>query len=178
MMASSADYKGEHLFVPGATDTRSFRNALGTFTTGVTVVTAIGDSGPMGMTVNSFTSVSLDPPLVLWSPAKSSARHDLFARAEHFVIHVLSAEQHELGMRFARRGSSFSDLDWSVNAQGAPVISGTLARFECVRSSLHDAGDHTIIIGRVLCAAHREGAPLCFSRGSFGHFSEKVIQNA
>ncbi len=178
MMATSADYTSEHLFVPGATDTRSFRNALGTFTTGVTVVTAVGDDGPMGMTVNSFSSVSLDPPLVLWSPAKSSARHGLFTGAEHFVIHVLSAEQHELGLRFARPGSSFSDLDWRLNAEGAPLISGTLARFECARSSLHDAGDHTIIIGRVLRAAHREGAPLCFSRGSFGHFAENVVQNA
>lgn len=164
---------GEHVFVPEPANTRSYRNALGSFTTGVTVVTAMGPNGPIGMTVNSFASVSLDPPLVLWSPAKSSARHGLFTDAEHYAIHVLGADQDDLSGRFTRDGAGFAGLHWRYNDEGAPVIPGTLARFECVLSTLHDAGDHTLVIGRVLRATHREGDPLCFSRGSFGRFAHK-----
>ncbi|MFB9949532.1 flavin reductase family protein [Rhizobium puerariae] len=161
----------EHAFIPGASTARHYRNALGTFTTGVTVVTARTPDGPIGMTVNSFTSVSLDPPLVLWSPAKSSSRHAAFTAASHFAIHVLSAEQDLLSARFTRGGLGFEKLAWIENMEGVPVIPGTLARFECELSSMHDAGDHTLILGRVLRAAHREGNPLCFSRGVFGRFA-------
>ncbi|PRD40885.1 flavin oxidoreductase [Phyllobacterium phragmitis] len=173
-VAGNLSSHGEHVFVPDATNARTFRNALGSFTTGVTVVTARGPGGPTGMTVNSFASVSLDPPLVLWSPAKRSARHGIYTKAEHYVIHVLSADQDALSVRFTRGGGGFDGLSWYVNEEGAPIIPGTLARFECIRSMLHDAGDHTIIIGKVLRAAHREGDPLCFSRGSFGRFAHKA----
>lgn len=166
----------EHVFVPNASTARHYRNALGTFTTGVTVVTAKGPDGPIGMTVNSFTSVSLDPPLVLWSPAKTSSRYQAFTAAAHFAIHVLSAEQNPLSIRFTRGGSGFDDLHWLENAEGVPVIPGTLARFECELSSLHDAGDHALILGRVLRATHREGDPLCFSRGTFGRFASTADQ--
>ncbi|WP_267551888.1 flavin reductase family protein [Rhizobium rhizogenes] len=160
----------EHVFTPDAETTRSFRTALGTFPTGVTVVTANADTGPIGMTVNSFASVSLDPPLVLWSPAKSSSRHALFTSAGHFTIHVLSAEQTMLSSRFTRGGQGFTDLGWEQNIEGAPVIPGTLARFECEQQSVYDAGDHSLIIGRVLRVALRDGEPLCFARGGFGRF--------
>ncbi|KXF75981.1 flavin oxidoreductase [Paramesorhizobium deserti] len=166
--------RSEHLFVPEPANFRSFRDALGSFTTGVTVVTALGPHGPMGMTVNSFASVSLDPPLVLWSPAKSSTRHDLFTAADYYAIHVLSADQNDLSVRFTRGGAGFAGLEWDCNEEGAPVIPETLARFECVRSTIYDAGDHSIVIGRVLRAAHREGEPLCFLRGSFGRFARTV----
>jgi flavin reductase (DIM6/NTAB) family NADH-FMN oxidoreductase RutF len=161
----------EHIFVPDPENLRTFRNALGAFTTGVTVVSVMTSEGPVGITVNSFASVSLDPPLVLWSAAKSSARHDLFTRADHYAIHVLGADQHQLSARFTRGGKGFEGLDWDENEDGAPIISGTLTRFECRRYTLHEAGDHTIVIGRVLRAAQREGEPLCFSRGSFGRFA-------
>ena len=164
----------EHRFVPDAENSRAYRNALGTFTTGVTVVTVPTPAGPIGMTVNSFASVSLDPPLVLWSPAKSSSRHGLFTAARHFAVHILGLEQDALSTRFTRGGLGFEGLDWQENDEGAPVIAGTLARFECETASLHDAGDHTIMLGRVLRAAHREGDPLCFSRGAFGHFRRHV----
>lgn len=163
----------EQIFVPDAANARLFRSALGSFTTGVTVVTAMGEAGPAGMTVNSFASVSLDPPLVLWSPAKSSARHRLFTTAEHFVVHVLSVEQAHLSTRFTRGGDGFEGIDYEVNDEGVPVLAGTLARFECLRSALHDAGDHTIVVGRVLRGAHRDGEPLCFSRGNFGLFTRR-----
>ncbi|NTJ41752.1 flavin reductase family protein [Agrobacterium larrymoorei] len=171
MTQLNVNLREEHSFVPDATTARSFRNALGTFPTGVTVVTVDTPDGPTGMTVNSFSSVSLDPPLILWSPAKTSSRHDLFANAKHFVIHVLDAEQDSLCSRFTRGGLGFAELNWQSNPEGAPIIPGTLSRFECVQSSIYDAGDHSIIVGRVLRAAHREGEPLCFARGAFGRFT-------
>ena len=112
----------------------------------------------MGMTVNSFTSVSLDPPLVLWSPAKSSSKHDAFAAVDHYAIHVLSAEQDGLSACFTRGGTAFEGLEWQLNTEGAPVIPGTLSRFECRRFALHDAGDHSLIIGRVLQLAPEDVA--------------------
>nr|WP_105403085.1 MULTISPECIES: flavin reductase family protein [Neorhizobium] len=174
--ADTASITSEQIFVPDASTARHYRNALGAFTTGVTVVTATTPDGPIGMTVNSFTSVSLDPPLVLWSPAKSSSRHAAFTAAGHFAIHVLSADQDLLSARFTRGGLGFEELFWNQNHEGVPVIPGTLARFECELSSMHDAGDHTLILGRVLRAAHREGDPLCFSRGTFGRFASTTSQ--
>nr|WP_320197982.1 flavin reductase family protein [Agrobacterium sp. rho-13.3]MDX8306277.1 flavin reductase family protein [Agrobacterium sp. rho-13.3]MDX8307392.1 flavin reductase family protein [Agrobacterium sp. rho-13.3] len=161
----------EHMFVPDAENTRSFRTALGNFPTGVTVVTAQTPGGPIGMTVNSFSSVSLDPPLILWSPAKTSSRHDFFAGATHFAIHVLSADQGALSGRFTRGGLGFEEFIWDANPEGVPIIPGTLSRFECERASIYDGGDHSIILGRVLRAAHRDGEPLCFARGGFGRFA-------
>ncbi len=100
------------------------------------------------MTVNSFASVSLDPPLVLWSPAKSSSRHAAFIGAEYFAIHVLGADQDHLSTAFTRGGSGFDGIEVRFNDEGVPVLPGTLARFECLQQAQHDAGDHTIIIGR------------------------------
>ena len=169
--ATLHDHTGEHRFVPDASTARSFRNALGTFPTGVTIVTVETENGPMGMTVNSFSSVSLDPPLVLWSPAKTSSRHGFFVTADNFAIHVLDANQNLLCARFTRGGQGFDALPFDRNEEGVPIIPGTLSRFECARVSVHDAGDHSIVIGKVLRAAHREGEPLCFARGAFGRFT-------
>ena len=171
MMAANDIHASEAVFVPGADNHRAFRNALGSFTTGVTVVTAMTAEGPIGMTVNSFASVSLDPPLVLWSPAKSSSRYGAFTGARHFAIHVLGADQDHLSAAFTRGGNGFGGIEVRFNDEGVPVLPGTLARFECVEQAQHDAGDHTIIIGRVLRVAHRQGEPLCFSGGRFGRFA-------
>lgn len=161
----------EHRFVPDVANTRDFRTALGNFPTGITVVTAQAPGGPVGMTVNSFASVSLDPPLILWSPAKTSSRHDIFAGAMHFAIHVLGADQGELSSRFTRGGLGFENFAWEMNPEGVPIIPGTLSRFECERASVYDGGDHSILLGRVLRAAHRDGEPLCFARGAMGRFA-------
>lgn len=171
MMAANDIHALEAVFVPGADNHRAFRNALGSFTTGVTVVTAMTPDGPIGMTVNSFASVSLDPPLVLWSPAKSSSRYGVFTAARHFAIHVLGADQDHLSAAFTRGGSGFDGIEVKFNDEGVPVLPGTLARFECTEQAQHDAGDHTIIIGKVLRVAHRQGEPLCFSGGRFGRFA-------
>ena len=171
MATIEAEARSEAVFVPGGDSHRAYRSALGSFTTGVTVVTAMSPGGPIGMTVNSFASVSLDPPLVLWSPSKRSSRHAAFSQARHFAVHVLSADQAHLSDAFTRGGQGFEGLARLVNEDGVPILPGTLARFECRQQIQHDAGDHTLIIGRVLRVAHRPGEPLCFSGGRFGRFA-------
>lgn len=150
---------------------RAFRDALGRFATGVTVVTCAGPDGPMGFTANSFAAVSLDPPLVLWSPAKSSSRFVHYAQAQHYAIHVLDADHAGWVARFGRDGAGFHGLSHELSAEGVPVIHGALARFDCAQHASHDGGDHLIVVGRVLRAAYRDGAPLVFSQGGYGRFS-------
>ncbi len=159
-------------FVPGPGTERRFRDALGAWATGVTVVTTRGPQGPMGITANSFASLSLDPPLVLWSPARFSRRFDTFAGAAHFAIHVLGAGQMELGRHFARQGEDFDLPGMTLNAQGVPVLPGCLAVFECAAEAVHAGGDHAIVVGRVLAARHRPGAPLVFHGGLYGGFGD------
>ena len=158
-------------FVPGPDTAHDFRSALSRFATGVTVVTCTSELGPLGMTVNSFASVSLDPPLILWSPAKASTRFDAFVAAESFVVHVLGNNQEDTCRQFARDGLDFSGIDLSEAHGGAPLIQGCLAEFECSRFAVHDAGDHAIVVGRVEAAAARDGKPLVFAGGAFGGFN-------
>lgn len=157
--------------VPDAANARLFRDALGRFATGVTVVTIAGPDGPMGFTANSFASLSLDPALVLWSPAKSSQRYPFYAAARHYAIHVLGQDQAKMPARFSRGGQGFSGLDWQLNAEGVPTLPGALARFDCVQHATHDGGDHLIIVGQVLRLALEEGEPLVFAKGRFGSFT-------
>ncbi|MCR9127401.1 MAG: flavin reductase family protein [Rhodobacteraceae bacterium] len=161
----------EHEFIPGPENGRAFRDALGCYGTGVTIVTAMTDDGPLGMTANSFASLSMDPPLVLWSPAKTSRRYDGFARAERFCIHVVADTQQTLANHFARQGHGFDKVEWHPSEDGTPILEGVLARFECRQVALHDGGDHGLIIGHVLRAAHRPGQGLMFKRGQYGGFS-------
>ena len=155
----------------GCIEARAFRNALGKYATGVAIVTCDCAHGPLGMTANSFASVSLEPPLVLWSPAKASKRFAAFESAAHFAIHVLDENQRHFCEAFASEGSNFSSVDWQVSDKGVPLIANTLARFECERYDVHDGGDHAIIVGKVTKAAFREGNPLVFAGGRFGRFS-------
>lgn len=150
-----------------ADDARAYRDALGSFATGVTIVTVPCADGPIGITANSFASVSLDPPLVLWSPAKSSNRFKYFDGAPHFAIHVLDTHQQEACNGFTKDKSAFDGLDWVTGEHDVPHIRGCLARFECTLDASHDAGDHTIIVGRVRNAAFRTGLPLLFQGGRF-----------
>ncbi|TYB91073.1 flavin reductase family protein [Oceaniovalibus sp. ACAM 378] len=155
-------------FTPGPDTSREFRAALGRFATGVTVVTTQTADGPLGITANSFAAVSLDPPLVLWSPARAAGRFAPFVTAEHFAIHIMSADQRSVCEAFVSDGAAFGDLVWAPGKTGAPLIEGCLAQFECVRHAVHDGGDHAIIVGRVLHAAHGDGAPLLFAGGRYG----------
>ena len=161
-------------FTPGPETERDFREALGQFATGVAVVTCQSETGPLGITANSFTSVSLDPPLVLWSPARASKRFAAFAAAEHFAIHVLAADQFPLCKQFARNGTGFQGLDWHEGDHDVPLIDGSLARFECIQHAIHEGGDHAIIVGRVRAAAIGQGNPLLFAKGTYGRFTDGV----
>jgi flavin reductase (DIM6/NTAB) family NADH-FMN oxidoreductase RutF len=159
----------ETVFDP--TDPRALRDAFGRFATGITLVTTPGPEGPVGFVANSFASLSLDPPLVLWSPARASSRFQLFTEAAHFAIHVLEAGQKDWLSRFGRGGSGFAGLDHSVTTEGLPALSGALARFDCAAHALHDGGDHAIVVGRVLRVTVRAGEPLLFAQGRYGGFA-------
>lgn len=158
-------------FSPGPETARAFRDALGHFATGVTLITIAGPEGPMGFVANSFSSLSLDPPLVLWSLARSSRRFGHFAEAEHFSIHVLGQKQADWPRRFGRDGVGFAGLDWHLSPEGAPAIAAAPMRFDCSQHCAHDGGDHLIILGRVLRVTPGEGAPLIFAKGRYGGFA-------
>jgi flavin reductase (DIM6/NTAB) family NADH-FMN oxidoreductase RutF len=162
----------ENTFTPDD-EARAFRDALGCFATGVTVVTIQSDHEPMGFTANSFASLSMDPPLVLWSPAKSSSRFAHYARARHYAIHVLASDQDDMIQRFIRGGPAFDGLSYHHNAEGVPLIPGALARFECEQHATHEGGDHLIVVGRVLRCAKAEGQPLVFAQGQYGGFTAR-----
>lgn len=155
----------------GAADgTRRLRMVMGRYATGVTVVTTRGPSGPLGMTANSVTSVSLDPPLLLWCPSRASQRFAAFETADHYAIHVLAADQLALCHRFSRSGDDFAGLEIGETPDGLPALPGCLARFDCRAEARHDGGDHAILVGRVLRAEMREGDPLLFWNGRYGDF--------
>jgi flavin reductase (DIM6/NTAB) family NADH-FMN oxidoreductase RutF len=156
--------------LPGPATLRDFRHALGRFATGVTLITTQTEGGPVGFTANSFASVSLDPPLVLWSAARASARFPIFAAAKTYSIHILGEDDAALVARFIRGGAGFDGLSTTKSAGGSPIIPQTLARFDCHQHATHDGGDHLIIVGRVTHFAMRDGAPLVFSQGTYGSF--------
>lgn len=145
---------------------RDLRNALGRFATGVTVVTTMTAGGPLGITANSFSSVSLDPPLVLWSPARKSSRFPAFEAAPYFAIHILSDAQRDLAERFAK-GSDFTEILFESGHGGTPLLAGCAARFECRHAAGHDGGDHLIVVGEVLRVVEQDVAPLLFHRGAY-----------
>lgn len=157
--------------IPPKGDPAGLRAAFGQFATGVTLVTIAAPEGPMGFVANSFASLSLDPPLLLWCPAKASLRFARFAAAEHFSVHVLGRGQRALLDRFARGGPGFAGSEPETSAEGVPILPGTIARYDCVRFSTHDGGDHVVIVGRVLRWALAEGEPLVFSQGRYGGFA-------
>ena len=151
------------------TDTKAFRQCLGQFATGVTVVTCCDREGnPCGITANSFSSVSLEPPLVLWNIAKVSNSLDAYLEARHFVINVLTSEQQALSQHFARSDhTSFDDVEFERNAEAVPLLAGSLAYFECETREIHECGDHHIIVGEVARFERRDGEPLLFFGGAY-----------
>ena len=156
---------------PGPDTARDFRTALGRFATGVTLVTCDSDIGPLGITANSFASLSLDPALVLWSPARSSRRFTAFTEARHFAIHILRDDQLALARAFTHHGQAWEGVGWRASPEGVPQIDDALARFDCRRHAIHDGGDHAIVVGEVTSATIGEGAPLIFAGGGFGGFA-------
>ena len=167
---------GDDVAVPGddpaaAAAARRFRDVLSQFGSGVTVVTTMSGDEPVGMTCQSFSSVSLDPPLVMFVPAKTSRAWPMIQRAGRFCVNVLSAEQAGLSNQMASRGvDKFAGVDWTPSQHtGSPVLSGTLAHIDCTVHAVHEAGDHYVVIGRALdLQVGAEGSdPLLFFRGQY-----------
>lgn len=150
-------------------DAREFRDALGCFATGVTVVTARGADGEnVGCTANSFSSVSLDPPLVMWAIAKNANSYDAFIQAKNFAIHILHAGQQDMSKLFATKDvNKFSEISWSEGEGGVPLLDDYSVRFECSTENLVEGGDHIIIVGRVHAMDNPDAEPLGFYQGKY-----------
>lgn len=156
-----------------APDPASYRTVLGHFATGVTIVTALDGGEPVGMACNSFTGgVSLDPPLVLFCGAHSSTTFPRIRAAGRWAANILGEDDQELCRLFAQKGADrFAHVRYRMGASGAPVLEDALAYVDCVTEAEHDAGDHVIVVGRVLELGHAsEGRPLVFYRGGYGRF--------
>jgi len=148
----------------------ALRRAFSKFATGVAVVTTSGkDDNPVGLTINSFSSVSLDPALVLWSLVNSSPNLDVFRNASHFAINILSNEQREISEIFARPSDDrFANIHWHRGIAGLPVIRNTIATFECHRTMTIEAGDHVVFFGEVQDCEQCDLEPLLFFSGKYG----------
>lgn len=153
-----------------AIDPLHFRNVLGHFATGVTIITADNGGELVGMSANSFTSVSLDPPLVAFCAAYSSTTYPHIRAAGRFCVNVLDEDQTDVARLFAARGvDRFAEIDWERSPEGNAIIEGALAWVDCTIEAEHDAGDHVIVVGRVhACDADPMRHPLLFFRGNFG----------
>jgi flavin reductase (DIM6/NTAB) family NADH-FMN oxidoreductase RutF len=150
-------------------DAREFRNALGRFATGVTVITTRSPAGKLeGLTANSFSALSLDPPLVLWSIRRSAPSLPGFLAASGFAVNVLAADQRELAADFATASiDKFADVPFAIGLRGYPILAGSIAVLECQTENTIEGGDHLIFIGRVVAASYCDGEPLVFSRGQY-----------
>lgn len=150
-------------------DPQTFRRALGNFATGVTVITAKGcEEGFVGVTISSFNSVSIDPPMILWSQDKHARSLSTYQRAEHFVVNVLAADQIGLSNHFARQQEDkFKDVNYTLNAQGIPVLAGSAAHFECKTVYQYEAGDHIIFVGEVNRLDVSDRDSLLFYQGGY-----------
>ena len=170
---------GEHTPIPddpeAAARARQFRDVLGLFCSGVTVVTSVSEGKPVGMTCQSFSSVSLEPPLVMFSPAKTSRAWPLMRRAGYFCVNILAADQAQLSDGMATKGEDkFDGVTWSTAATGAPVIEGVLGYIDCTVHQVVEAGDHYLVVGEVKELAfgdRNEGSvkvdPLLFFQGRY-----------
>lgn len=158
-------------FVPSADNTRLLRDAFGRFATGVTIVTTMTENGPIAITANSFSSLSLNPPLVLWAPDRNSRRFVHFEAAQRYAIHVLADTQQELCWRIARNAFGLTDRDFVTSDQGIPVLTDCLACFHCEQRSVFDGGDHAIVVGEVKHASFDDSRhALGFFGGQMGTF--------
>lgn len=161
---------------PGDVDPRALRRVLGRFATGVTIITCQDVAGqPVGLTANSFSALSLEPPLVLWSLRLSSPSLPAFRAAPYFAINILSESQVELSRRFASPAEDrFADGPWSAGSAGAPVLAGAAGVLECERTLEQPAGDHMLFVGRVLGLADAATPPLLFHGGHY-HLLGEVL---
>ncbi|HET7048007.1 MAG TPA: flavin reductase family protein [Solirubrobacteraceae bacterium] len=161
---------GAQAHAPVLSDTGGFREAMGTFATGVAFVTAAPDGKPAGLIVNSLTSVSLEPPLVAFCPARSSLTWQRMRRTGRFGVNVLARQHEDFARRATPAGADrFAGIDWEPGREGVPLLAGALAALECEIVAEHAAGDHWIVVGRVEGLRRRTvGQPLVFFDGAFG----------
>lgn len=152
-----------------STDNRGFRDALGQFATGVTIITTVDDTGAwIGLTANSFNSASIDPPLVLWSLSKGSTHLEVFMETKHFAVNILAADQTELSTRFSSVVKDrFVDLNCQQGVGGVPLLPGCSARFQCKNSYCYQGGDHLIFVGEVLDFDRSDRPPLVYHQGGY-----------
>src|SRR5271156_4380638 len=153
-------------------DPRDFRDALGAYATGVTIITAAGaDAKPYGITCNSFASVSLNPPLVLWSLIVYSSSLSAFQNASHFAVNVLGVSQQALANKFANSSEDkFAGVEWTPGLGNAPILADSVANFQCRAADRYYGGDHVIFLGAVEAYAYNRQEPLLFARGGYGRF--------
>lgn len=157
-------------------DPKLFRQALGRFPTGVTIVTASNGPDPadwVGVTANSFNSVSLDPPMVLWSLGRNARSFETFAKADHFAVHILAENQQGLSNRFARTiDDKFDGMTCATGTGGVPLLADCVACFECRTAHVYEGGDHLILVGEVLNFSHADRVPLVFHEGRYAALEE------
>jgi flavin reductase (DIM6/NTAB) family NADH-FMN oxidoreductase RutF len=153
-------------------DPRDFRHALGTYATGVTIISAAAPDGkPYGLTCNSFASVSLNPPLVLWSLGMFSQGLSIFQNASHFAVNVLGASQQALATKFAKSSENkFAGIEWAPGLGGAPLLANSVANFQCRAANRYYGGDHVIFLGAVEAYTYNRQEPLLFAHGGYGRF--------
>ena len=172
---------GEHTPIPddpeSAARARQFRDVLGLFASGVTVVTSMADGAPVGMTCQSFTSVSLAPPLVMFSPARTSRAWPLMQRAGYFCVNILAADQSDISNAMATKGTDkYDGIGWRPASTGAPLLDGVLGYVDCTVQSVHEAGDHYVVLGRVkeLGFVDDDRKPLLYYRGGYDTVARPV----
>ena len=171
----------EKLAVMETIDPKVLRSALGSFPTGVAVITARGTGGePVGITCNSFNSVSLDPPLVSWSLRLASSNLPTFSAAENFTVNILAEDQKELSARFARKdiADKFAGVSWREGHGSVPVLEGCVASFQCEKFAAHVAGDHMLFLGKVVRFEHGQNDSLVFYRGTYMMVTESLRELA
>ncbi len=154
-------------------DAKALRQAMGAFATGVTVVTVVNEDGEeLGLTANSFASLSLEPALISWNLQRNSECYAVFERARHFAVNVLSAAQQDLSARYARKDDHVLEAGiYDLGAAGCPILKRAHAWFECACEARHDGGDHVILVGRVLSYARQDSEPLVFYSGQYRSLS-------
>jgi len=157
-------------FTPNATNERLLRDAFGRFATGVTVVTVGSNDGPVGMTVNSFASLSINPALVFWCLSKSSRRFGYFDGAPHYAIHVLADHQADMCNSLVKNPFALANFGITENKQGVPLIANCLSRLECQHTASHPGGNHQIVVGQVIQAEVNAGNALGFLSGKLRAF--------
>ncbi|MDF3306253.1 flavin reductase family protein [Rhodococcus sp. T2V] len=164
-----SEVTGDGAVAAEAIDPRRFRTVLGQFCTGVTIITTVDDGEPVGFACQSFAALSLEPPLVLFCPTKSSRSWAAIERSGVFCVNVLAEEQQSTCARFgSREPDKFAGIDWTASPLGSPILTGSLAHIDCSLESVHDGGDHWVAFGRVSSLSEiKEERPLLFYRGQY-----------